>query len=421
MSRRRERVASRTSSFVALSAQSIFRSRSFRLFFSGQALSYVGDGLRTIAIPLLVYHLTKSASALGITYALEFVPFAFFGLVGGSLADRVDRRRLMIATDFIRFAIMLTWVAAYCFGCLTLWMLYTGIAVMSLCAAVFQGGQASSIPFLLGKGRATRAVAALTAVEQTALTIAPPLGGALFALVGPLPALIANAATYLCSQISIALVETLGPSESTGMPTWRAIRADIGTGFRELWSDVAMRQLTLLGLCFNFFGLMTGAVLIPFLKVDFAASDTVVGVALGLGAVGAVVGSFGAGRTPAAWPVGNLLTWAFTLDALLFVPVMFTRDLRAAIFFLALTNAVAMFEVAQIVGWRLRVIPEELVGRVFGAIRCIVLIGAAPGSLLGGFLADRYGARVPIVLSGIGYLLVAGLVWGLGAVRRERR
>jgi MFS family permease len=406
---------------MVLSAQSVFRSRSFRLFFSGQALSYTGDGLRTIAIPLLVYHLTKSASALGITYALEFLPFALFGLVGGSLADRLDRRRLMIATDFIRFAIMLGWVGAYSFGCLTLWMLYTGIAVMSLCAAVFQGGQASSIPYLLGKERATQAVAALTAVEQTAMMIGPPLGGAVFALVGPLPALVANAATYLCSQVSVALVETLGPEEPTGMPTWRAIAADIATGFHEFWADAAMRQLTLLGLCFNFFGLMTGAVLIPYLKVVFAASDTIVGVSLGLGAVGAVVGSLGAGRVPAAWPLGKLLPWAFSIDALLFVPVMFTHDLRVAIFFLALSNAVAMFEIAQIVGWRLRVIPEELVGRVFGAVRCVVLLGAAPGALLGGVLADRYGARVPIVLAGIGYIVVAGLVWCLAEVRRERR
>jgi MFS family permease len=205
------------------------------------------------------------------------------------------------------------------------------------------------------------------------------------------------------------------------MPTWQAIGADIATGFRALWADRAMRELSLLGVFFNFFGLMTGAVLIPFLKVDFGASDTVVGVSLGLGAVGAVIGSLGAGRVPAAWPLGRLLTWCFSADALLFVPVMFTHDLRVAIVFLALTNALVMFEIAQIVGWRLRVIPEELVGRVFGAVRFVVLIGAAPGSLLGGVLADRFGARVPIVVSGIGYMVVAGLVWCLGAVRREQR
>src|SRR5580693_8136716 len=91
---------------MSTAARSVFASRSFSLFFAGQALSYVGDGLRTIAIPLLVYHLTNSASALGVTYALELLPFAVFGLVGGSLADRIDRRRLMIGCDLVRFAVM---------------------------------------------------------------------------------------------------------------------------------------------------------------------------------------------------------------------------------------------------------------------------------------------------------------------------
>jgi MFS family permease len=74
-------------------ARSVFSNRSFSLFYTGQALSFVGDGLRIIAIPLLVYHLTGSALAIGVTYALELGPFALFGLLGGSLADRIYRRR----------------------------------------------------------------------------------------------------------------------------------------------------------------------------------------------------------------------------------------------------------------------------------------------------------------------------------------
>jgi MFS family permease len=406
---------------MVLSAQSVFRSRSFSLYFFGQALSYAGDGLRTIAIPLLVYHLTKSASALGLTYALELLPFTLFGLVGGSLADRLDRRTLMIGTDFLRFVIMLAWVVAYTCGALSLWMLYAGIAAMSLCAAVFQGGQASSIPYLLGRDRATRAVAALTAVEQAMQMVMPPLGGALFAFVGPLPALLANAATYLCSQATIAMVETLGPAQPSGMPGWRAIAGDVTRGFRHFWVDDALRQITLLGLLFNFFGMMTAAVLIPFLKVNLGATDAGVGVSLGFAAIGALAGSIGAGSVPMGWPLGRLLLYAFSLDALIFVPVMLTRHLWIAVLFLALANAMGTFEMAQIVGWRLRVIPEELVGRVFGAVRCVVLLGAAPGALLGGMVADRYGARLPIVISGAGYLTVAALVWLMPAIHQERR
>jgi len=400
---------------------SVFSNRSFRLFYAGQTFSYVGDGLRVIAIPLLVYHLTGSALSVGITYALEYGPFALFGLVGGSLADRVDRRALMIGADVVRFAVLAFFALGYAFGFLTLGMLYAGIVTISLAAAVFVGGQASAIPFLLGKHRATQAASVLMAAEQVTLTILPPVGGAFFALVGPLPALAINALTYLISQGSLALVPTLGPEEPSGLPSARDIRGDIGTGFRFMWRDDAMRALSAASFLLNFFGLMAGAVLIPYLKRDFGASDLVVGYALGFGAIGAVAGSWLAGRIPARWPFGRVLIVAYVLDGILFLPVMVTHRLDVAIAFLSLTNGCVLFEVAQIIGWRVRVTPADLVGRVFGAVRLVALGGTVPGAIVGGILAERYGARSAIVVAGAGYLVMAIAIASLPAVQRERR
>src|SRR3984893_758544 len=101
-------------------AGSVFSVRSFSLFYAGQTLSFIGDGLRLIAIPLLVYKLTGSALSIGVTYALELGPFALFSLIGGSLAERVDRRRLMIACDFVRFAILTAFAVGFAFGFLKL-------------------------------------------------------------------------------------------------------------------------------------------------------------------------------------------------------------------------------------------------------------------------------------------------------------
>jgi MFS family permease len=400
---------------------SVFSNRSFRLFYAGQSFSYVGDGLRLIAIPLLVYHLTGSALSVGTTYALELGPFALFGLVGGSLADRLDRRSLMIAADVVRFAVLALFATGFAFGFLTLGMLYGGIVTLSLAAAVFLGGQASSIPYLLGKERATQAASVLLAAEQTSLTILPPIGGAFFALVGPLPALAINALTYLISQASLALVPTLGPEAPSGLPTMREIRADVAAGFRFTWRDEAMRALSAAGFLINFFGLMAGAVLIPFLKRDFGASDLMVGYALGSGAIGAVAGSWLAGRVPKAWPFGRVLIVAYLLDGILFLPVMVTHRLALAVGFLSLTNGCVMFEIAQIVGWRMRVTPAALIGRVFGAARFVALGGTVPGALLGGLLADRYGARSAMVVSGVGYLIMAVAIAAVPAIRRERR
>jgi MFS family permease len=384
-------------------------------------LSYVGDGLRTLAIPLLVFHLTGSALSTGITYALEILPFALVGLVGGSLADRTDRRRLMISCDFIRFAIMALFSIEYARGALTLPLLYAGIVVLSAAAAVFMGGQASSIPFLVGKARSSRAVAALVAAEQTSNFITPPIGGAIFAAAGALPALVINACTYLISQVSLLAVPTLGPDAPVGWPHLRVIVRDIREGFRFLAADAAMMAVTLTSLGLNFFGMMGFSITIPYLKAVFGAGDALVGLTFGGIAVGSVIGALVAGRFGPRWHFGRALCAAYVCDAVLYLPVLFAQNVLTVAVFFGLSSIAGSFQVTQIVGWRIRIVPSEMVGSVFGAVRLVVLIGMVPGAIIGGYLAQLYGPRLAIIVSGIGFLLIALYAIFARAIREEHR
>jgi MFS family permease len=406
---------------MASHAASVFRSRTFRLFYIGQALSYIGDGLRTIAIPLLVYHLTGSALSVSVTYALEFFPFAIFGLLGGSFADRVDRRKLMIACDAIRFLIITAFALAYAHGALSLPVLYAGITAIAVAAAFFGGSQASSIPYVVGKDRATQALSALHATEQASQLVTPPIGGALFALTGPLPALAINAVTYFCSQLSLAAAGNLGPETARGIPRPSHVLADIRDGFRFLFADAAMRAFTIVHGFLNFFAMMTVAVFIPYFKRDFGASDAQVGLALGAIAVGAIAGSLAAGATVHRWPFGRMLVASYAIDGLLFIPLTITHRFGLAVAFLALGHAFGTFEITHILGWRMRIIPEELVGRVFGAVRLVVMSGIVPGLILGGYLTDHYDARLAIEITTAGYLLMAPIAWMIPAMRHEAR
>jgi predicted MFS family arabinose efflux permease len=195
----------------------------------------------------------------------------------------------------------------------------------------------------------------------------------------------------------------------------------VRVGFRFLVRDAAMRAVCLNSFVFNFFGFMTGAVFIPFLKRDFFASDFAVGYALGIGAIGAVVGSWVGGHIPKSWRFGRVLIVAYALDGILFMPVVFTHRLDVVIFFMTLTNACVFFEITQIVGWRIRVTPEEMVGRVSAAARLVALTGTVPGAIVGGLLADHHGARLPIAISAVGYLIMGLLVSLSPAIRREAR
>ncbi len=400
---------------------SIFANRSFRLYFAGQAASFVGDGLRTIALPLLVFHLTGSALTLGVTYALQFLPFALAGLVGGSLADRLDRRRLMIACDFIRLFAVVVLVIGLERGFLSLGIIYASIVVISISAAVFLGGEASSIPFVLGKDKATQAVSVLIAAEQAAGLVAPPLGGALFSLGGAVPALVVNALAYLVSFGAISRIKTLGPESPGRLPTTRELWSDIRTGFAFLWADAAMRAITLMSLGLNLFGMMAFAIYIPFYKNVLGANDAQVGLTLGIGAIGTMLGSLLAGASAGRWPFGRSLSIAYALDAILFVPIVFLHNLWLVTLFWTVANVGAGFETAQIVSWRMRIIPQASVGRVFGAVRLIVLIGIVPGSIAGGYLAQLYGPRLPLLVATAGYLILALGAMAVRAVRDDTR
>lgn len=406
---------------TSLAARGIFASRSFRQYYAGQTLSLIGDGLRTLAVPLLVYRLTGSALSTGVSYICEIVPFALFGLIGGSLADRMDRRMLMIGADAIRCAIMAIFALLFARHALSIGMLYGGLVLMAICAAIFMGGQASSIPFLVGREQGTQAAAALSMAENTSNLVTPVAGGALFSIFGPLPALIMNAATYFCSQVSLARIPTLGPEYVHGLPSLRHVVDDVRLGFRVLLSDRGMRAQAYASLVLNIFGFGGYSVLIPFLKRDFHATDPQVGIFLGISAAGAVCGSVIVGKFANRWPFGRALAVAYALDALIFLPVVLTHNMWVAGVFWALANACAQFEIAQIIGFRLRVTPEEMVGRVFGAVRLFVLCGMAPGIVAFGWIADRFSAHIAMDVAAIGYLLIAVAAIASPAIREERR
>lgn len=353
--------------------------------------------MRTIALPLLVFKITGSALNLGLTFALEWSSFGFFSLLGGSLADRINRKYLMIICDVMRFAIIAGFALGYQTGRLTLTLLYGGIVLHAICGAVFNGGQASSVPYVVGKPRATEAMAALTGTESAVNTVTPPIGAALFGLIGPLPALLVNAFTYLASVTSLSAIRDLGPEAASGLPHPRHMIDDIRIGFRFLFADRAMRILSFGSLVGNFVGLMQVTALVPLIKRDLGGSDLSVGIAFGALGAGSVVGAALAPRLHVTF--GKIVVAAYVGGYLFFLPLAWTHNLTVATISLFVSAVPGGAYLAHLLGWRMRVIPEDTVGRVFGAVRLLVLAGTLPGALIGGAITDAYGARSAIIFS----------------------
>lgn len=398
---------------------SAFGSSAFARFYAGQTLSYLGDGLRTMAIPLLVFRLTGSATAIGWTWGLELLPYAVVSLIGGSLADRVDRRRLMLTCDALRFIVMALFCVLFATGHLTVGMVYAGVLIVAIGGSIFLGAQTPTIPYLLGKERAKGGVAALFATEQTVNLVSPPLGGAIMGVAGPLPALAINAITYLCSQIAIASVRTFGPDEPSRIPSPREIASDVSTGWRHLIADASMRATSFFSFALNLIGSVGFVALIPYFKRAFLASDLSVGLAFGCFSAGAALGAYVAGRTH--WRFGRAIVVAYLIDAMGWVPLPWAHSMLIAVAGVSVSSVASGYIVTTIVSWRMRIVPAELVGRVFGVVRFVVLAGILPGSLLGGWLGDHLGVRWAVGISALGFLAIALFVGAVPAIRNERR
>jgi predicted MFS family arabinose efflux permease len=291
--------------------------------------------------------------------------------------------------------------------------------LLAICGAIFLGCQAPSIPYLLGKDGAKGAVATLFATEQGVNLIAPPVGGALLNLVGPLPALALNALTYLTSLGSIGSVRDFGPDRPSGLPQFVEIVADVVIGWQFVVRDAALRTLTFAQLIINAFAVMGFVVIIPYLKREFGASDQIVGLAFGAMSIGTVLGSIVSGRTH--WPFGRALTLAFILDALCWSPTIWTHSLGVALVAMTAASACGIYAISSLVAWRMRIIPEEMVGRVFGVTRLVAIIGMLPGSLAGGAIGDHYGTRMAMLVSTAGYALLAIGLCMMRSLRDDHR
>jgi hypothetical protein len=325
----------------------------------------------------------------------------------------------MLLCDGLRFAVMAAFSVLFATGHLSVGMVYGGVVLLAVGGSIFLGAQTPTIPYLLGKDGAKSGVATLAATEQTVNLVAPPLGGALMGVVGPLPALIVNAITYLCSQVAIASVRTFGPDAPGRIPTPREIAGDIATGWRFLMSDATMRTTSSFSLFFNLIGSVGFVALIPYFKRAFAAGDASVGLAFGAFSAGAALGAFVAGRTH--WHVGRTLILANLVDGIGWLPLPWSQSMPVAVAGIVVASVAAGYYFTTIISWRMRIVPEELVGRVFGVVRLVALVGTLPGSLAGGWLADHVGVRATMAISAFGYMLISACMATSRAVRSESR
>ncbi|UVS79732.1 MFS transporter [Actinokineospora sp. UTMC 2448] len=216
----------------------------FRRYLAARLISVAGTLVSVVALPVLVYRLTGSAGWTSAVAAGGALPYLLFGLVAGSVADRVDRRRLMVGLELGAGAALATIPAAHAAGALTaVHVLAVGFAVQT-CFVFFDAANFGALPALVGRERLTSAYSAVFGGTTALELVIPPLAGLAVAAFAPSPLLAVNAATAVASALLLRAIS--GPLSAPAGPS-SGMRRDIGAGLAFLWRHRVVRTLTLVG------------------------------------------------------------------------------------------------------------------------------------------------------------------------------
>ena len=180
--------------------------RNFRLFWIGQLVSMSGTWMQTVAQNWLVLSLTGSGVALGVTVALQFLPMLLFGMWGGLVADRFDKRRILYVTQVVPMVLALVMFVLVATGAVALWMVYGLAFLLGLVFAVDMPTRQSFVVELVGPDEVPNAVGLNSAMFNTGRVVGPAVAGVLIATVGLASTFLLNALSYVAVMVALALM-----------------------------------------------------------------------------------------------------------------------------------------------------------------------------------------------------------------------
>jgi hypothetical protein len=428
--------------------------RSFLVIWAGQLVSSLGSGLTGFAIPVVVFQKTGSAEQFGLLLFAWMLPSLLLSPVAGTLVDRWDRRRVLIAADTGSAVMSLTLAGLVLSGRFELWYLFLATVLASLISAFQEPAFTASIAALVPRRHYARAVGLVQLLGPMSMIVAPLLGGALVVTIGLGGIMVIDTVTFLAAIAGLALVSIPRPprlevaAEPDDGPAWlaagRRFGRDAAQGLHFLRARPGLFGMLVFFAVTNFWTGFVNPLLAPMVlsftrPVQFAT----VQAAAGLGAVvgGVIIGIWGGPRHRMAGVIGSLVLGGVCIVALGLRPSV--PLIAGAVFVWAFTSPLLMASSSAI--WMSKT-PQALLGRVFSVRRMVTMSMMPMAVLVAGPLADRVfepllmpggalagsvgstlgvgpGRGIALMFVGIGVLmsLTAAAAWLVPAIRNVER
>jgi MFS family permease len=374
-------------------APSLWRNRAFNLLWTGECLSDTGSAMAGLALPLLVLQLTGSPTQAGLVGTAGLVVTTACRLPAGVLADRFDRRRLLIVCDVLRLVVYAGLACAVEAGAADLAVILAVVAVGSAATAVFSTAEFAAVPILVRPDQIVDAVARNEARSYGTSLAGPPLGGLLFGLGRALPFL-GNALSFLLSLAAVLGIRQplqqprSGPAPSSGAAGREGVRFVLGNPF--------LRALLVIAAPLNM--AFTGMIFATTISLRRAGlSPVLVGVVSTVFGVGGLLGAFAAPALQRRLRLPTLIVvLCWSTAALMGVSVLLATSMVSAVplaaaVFLGPTANAALF------GYQAAVTPDHLQGRVVSLILIAATSAAALAPALAGLLLAHFTSRTAML------------------------
>ncbi|MFZ5814922.1 MAG: MFS transporter [Bacillota bacterium] len=406
-----------TAATPAAQAPSLFRNRTFVAIWLGHTISIVGDGFHSVALGFWVLQATGSASAMATIMSTRVVVGILLGAVGGTVVDRTDRRRLMIAMNLVRFLTVGAIALLIRSGSTALLPVIGLTALTAVAAAFFGPAFQASLVNIVGKEELPKASGLLQVSNTLAQIAGPFLGGAVIAFLGGWAALSLDALSFLVAAVAI-LIGGFFPSPRREGAQQTSFWKDLTQGFIYIRKHPLARGLVVQAPVINFFGNAIG-VLIPVIaikhwmanSIQFGTLEAVFPAGFAIGAM-AIMASAKKMTRRGAWMQGGIFVAGLLIGGIGLMPTI-----TAALPFALLAGiALAFANVLLQISLQSEIEPE-VQGRVFGTMGSLMQIASPLSMMAAGFLGDIFSPVLLIALCGgmvsllavAGYLLFPGI------------
>ena len=399
------------------SLPSLWRNREFTVVLFGQGVSALGDAVNVTALPLLVVLLTGSGTQMGIVGVLQTLPHLVLGLPAGALADRWDRRKVMLGCDLGRALLTALVPLSFWLGIPTMPVVYTVTAPIGALSVLFLAAYTAVVPSLVGRRQLGQANSYFQALASMGFVLGPGIAGVLVGWIGPGPTLAVDALTFAVSAATLLLITR--PLRAEAAPKGGSLRREVMAGLAYIWHNRVLRA----SIAFWSFVSVAIAPIVPVLTYyvtqDLRLPASSLGIVISGWGGGSLLGSLVAARVTRG-RLGLLMLCGNVVTGMLIFLHAFLSSVPAMA---AVTTGIGVVDAVVLVSYltlRSSQTPDALLGRVSSSAR-MLSFGLAPvGMLAGGVLLDAIGGAGTLMLMGVFVVLISPLFAFSGSLRGAR-